>query len=144
MALRANVVDTCSLLPLGYCFDPRLNGFIPVSTRNFTLLSRVNLHPFLMWKCRTLRCSGQLWEFKGGIPRVSPEIPTPLPPSGEMRCPSHPCFIYFFSSPSSCGWEAHETLNSHGEIIGMKLEKLNFDEAISGCFLIALSAVKRR
>lgn len=52
-------------------------------------------------------------------------------------------YFYFFFSPS-CGWETHETLNSHGEIIGMKLEKLNFDEAISGSFLIALRAVKRR
>lgn len=38
----------------------------------------------------------------------------------------------------------HMKLNSNGEIIGMKMEKLNFDEAISCGFLIALTPVKKR
>lgn len=55
------------------------------------------------------------------------------------RCNPGAWFISF----SSRGWLACETLNSNGEIIGMKMEKLNSDEAISSCFLIALTSVKR-
>lgn len=98
-----------------------------------TLVLSKFYNPLPVWKCRTVQV---------GIQRRNPKG-EPWNPNPTLKENSFTSLRYFFFS-SSCGWKARETLNSHGEIIGMKLEKLNFDEAISGCFLIALSALKRR
>lgn len=98
-----------------------------------------------MWKCSTRTFRYFVFQGTLGIQRRKsrgdPWNPDPALAILGNALPFTSLVYFFFPS---CGWEAHETLNSHGEIIGMKMEKLNFDEAISGCFLIALSAVERR
>lgn len=94
------------------------------------------LHPFLVGKCRTFRCLGGF----GNSENSWSHSPHPADKRAALHLPA--LFLFFFLPFVWMG--GNETLNNHGEIIGTKLEKLNFDEAISGSFLIALRAVKRR